>query len=103
MRIWLAHVLRFSRRDQLSANFVFGQAGVVPHRLNIDNFSSWFHTWPVYHERNEAIRKFKNGLINRMRTRLSFEKNLLVQRLEIKRHFSNHAADTALDDERKIQ
>jgi hypothetical protein len=89
MRIWLAHVLRFSRRDQLSANFVFGQAGVVPHRLNINNFSSWFHAWPVYRERNEARRKFNSGLLNRMRTRLSFEKNLVIQRIEIKRHFYN--------------
>ena len=103
MRIWLAHVLRFSRRDQLSANFVFVQAGLVPHRLNIDNFSSWFHRWPVYRERNEAMRKFKNGMINRMRGRLSFEKNLLVQRLEIKRHFSNHTVETAIEDKRQIE
>ena len=97
MRIWLAHVLRFTRRDQLSANFAFRRAGVVPYRLNIDNLSSWFHAWPVYHERNEAKRKVKNGFINRIRTRLSFEANLLVQRIEVKRHFSNRTVDTALE------
>jgi hypothetical protein len=101
MRLWLAHVLRFTRRDQLSANFAFRQTGVTPYRLNIDNSSSWFHGWPVYRERNEAMRKFNNGLINRMRTRLSFETNLLVQRLEIKRHFSNRTVDTALDGEQQ--
>jgi len=99
MRVWLAHVLRYSRRDQLSANFAFRHAGVSPHRLNIDNFSSWFHTWPVYRDRNEALRKVSNGLINRIRRRLSFEKKLFIQRIEVKRHFSNRTVDTAPEGE----
>lgn len=103
MRIWLAHVLRFTRRDQLSANFAFRQAGVAPHRLDIDNLSSWFHAWPVFHERNEAIRTFKDGWIKRIRSRLSFEANLLIQRLEVKVHFANHGTVRSVDGERHIR
>ena len=60
MRIWLAHVCRYSRRDQLSANYAFRQAGVMPYRLNIDNYSSWFHKWPVHIDRKENMRRFNN-------------------------------------------
>jgi len=65
MHIWLAHVLRYSRRDQLSANYACRQAGVTPYRLNIDNWSSWFHKWPIAIDRNEDKRKYDNRLIQR--------------------------------------
>ena len=44
--IWLAHVQRYSRRDQLSVNFAFERAGLKPKVLHIDNHKSWFHSWP---------------------------------------------------------
>jgi hypothetical protein len=44
---WLTHVLRYSRRDQLSINFVAHELGFEPERIEIDNHASWFHTWPV--------------------------------------------------------
>jgi hypothetical protein len=59
MRTWLQHVLRYARRDQLSANYAFRQAGLKPHRLDIDNYSSWFHTWPVSHNRRHNIRTYQ--------------------------------------------
>lgn len=43
---WAAHILRYSRRDQLSANTAFRHAGFKPLGLDIDNHESWFHTWP---------------------------------------------------------
>ncbi|WP_419897566.1 glycosyltransferase domain-containing protein [Roseomonas sp. USHLN139] len=46
MELWLAHVLRYSRRDQLSAEIAFAQAGLVPQRLALDNHLSCFHAWP---------------------------------------------------------
>jgi hypothetical protein len=61
MRIWLAEVIRYSRRDQLSANYAFRQTGVCPYRLHIDHRSSWFHTWPVTFDRKASIRKFKGS------------------------------------------
>ena len=44
--IWLAHVQRYSRRDQLSANIAFKRAGLTPQILRIDSRESWFHSWP---------------------------------------------------------
>jgi hypothetical protein len=46
MEIWVAHVLRYSRRDQLSAWFAFERAGLRPSVLPIDNHRSRFHSWP---------------------------------------------------------
>lgn len=51
LEIWLAHVYRYSRRDQLSCMVAFRQAGLVPDVLDVDNHASWFHTWPHALER----------------------------------------------------
>jgi hypothetical protein len=45
--IWYAHVLRYSRRDQLSVNMAFRQSGLKPDVMEIDNLSSPFHAWPI--------------------------------------------------------
>ena len=52
MRLWLAHVLRYSRRDQLSVNHALARAGLEVSRLQIDNRESWFHRWPVTERRD---------------------------------------------------
>jgi hypothetical protein len=44
--IWMAHVLRYSRRDQLSLNMALWQSKLAPGDLAIDNQGSWFHSWP---------------------------------------------------------
>ena len=46
MELWLAHVYRYSRRDQLSCRVAFAEAGLAPAALHIDNYESWFHSWP---------------------------------------------------------
>jgi hypothetical protein len=46
LEIWAAHVHRYSRRDQLSVNVAFRQAGLTPKVMDIDNHASWFHSWP---------------------------------------------------------
>jgi hypothetical protein len=46
LEIWLAHVQRYSRRDQLSVNLAIKRAGLTPKVLRIDNHESWFHSWP---------------------------------------------------------
>jgi hypothetical protein len=53
LELWLAHVLRYSRRDQLSANYVFRDAGLSPDVLEIDSLSSWFHRWPAAEGRRD--------------------------------------------------
>ncbi|AMM24235.1 DUF616 domain-containing protein [Variovorax sp. PAMC 28711] len=46
MESWMFHVLRYSRRDQLSFNTAMRSVGLVPDRWEIDNHDSFFHTWP---------------------------------------------------------
>ena len=45
--LWMAHVLRYARRDQLSINYVAHQLGFKPDVIEIDNYVSWFHKWPL--------------------------------------------------------
>jgi hypothetical protein len=47
LEVWYANVLRYSRRDQLSVNMAFRQAGLTPDVMDIDNLASWFHAWPI--------------------------------------------------------
>lgn len=45
--IWLEHILRYSRRDQLSLNLAIRSAALTPKLLDLDNRVSWLHDWPV--------------------------------------------------------
>ena len=46
LETWYAHVLRYSRRDQLSVNAAFRLTGFSPEVIDVDSWGSWFHTWP---------------------------------------------------------
>ena len=46
LELWWAHVQRYSRRDQLSLNYVLRRCGVIPNALALDNHNSSFHSWP---------------------------------------------------------
>lgn len=56
MNQWTREVLRYTRRDQLSANMAFARVGFHPHRIDVDNHQSWFHSWPHSAERKNATR-----------------------------------------------
>jgi hypothetical protein len=47
MDTWASHVLRYSRRDQLSVNIAFRQSGIRPLALKRDNHWSEYHRWPI--------------------------------------------------------
>ncbi|WP_344068115.1 glycosyltransferase domain-containing protein [Microbacterium sediminicola] len=51
MRLWFDHVLRYSRRDQLSLMLALCHGGVNYRSIEIDNFDSELHTWPVIENR----------------------------------------------------
>ncbi|WP_395661947.1 glycosyltransferase domain-containing protein [Aestuariivirga sp.] len=51
--IWTAHVLRYSRRDQLSLNYALAKSGLQPNAIEEDNHSSTLHSWP--HARNRRL------------------------------------------------
>lgn len=46
MDIWMRHILRYARRDQLSINYALNAAGVIPERIELDNYDSPLHFWP---------------------------------------------------------
>ncbi|WP_083238515.1 FkbM family methyltransferase [Methyloceanibacter marginalis] len=56
MRFWCAHVLRYSRRDQLSLNVVLRSSNLRPQVLPIDTHASQFHSWPHTAGRSESKR-----------------------------------------------
>ncbi|MBW9111850.1 glycosyltransferase domain-containing protein [Microbacterium ureisolvens] len=51
MRVWADHVLRYSRRDQLSVLVALRSKDVAVRVLDIDNFDSPDHEWPVIPKR----------------------------------------------------
>jgi hypothetical protein len=53
MEQWMAHVLRYSRRDQLSSPVTVGNhPGLELHVATGDNYGTPFHRWPVVASRN---------------------------------------------------
>ena len=48
MERWWEHVLRYSRRDQLSFPFVLSQSSASAVVHDIDNHQSRFHQWPLW-------------------------------------------------------
>lgn len=56
MRLWAAHVLRYSRRDQLSLNVALHESGLAVRRVQIDIWGSGFHEWPVHQERRTDVK-----------------------------------------------
>lgn len=56
MRTWFDHVLRYSRRDQLSLLVGLLEEDVALRTLEVDNFDSVYHEWPVV-----AGRKVERG------------------------------------------
>jgi hypothetical protein len=63
MATWYEHVLRFSRRDQLSANVAVSISGLPVNPIHADNWESEFHSWPA-----EVGRKTHLGLRTQRRT-----------------------------------
>src|SRR5258705_13252141 len=77
------HVLRFSRRDQLSANYAFRRTGFAPRRIESDNHASWFHRWPIVEKRRHDIRTFhsKHADAEKEIARLTQEVNAKTQEI----------------------
>jgi hypothetical protein len=47
MRVWSDHVLRYSRRDQLSESVAFAVTGTAVKSITLDNLGSPLHEWPT--------------------------------------------------------
>ncbi len=48
---WTDHILRFSRRDQLSVNFVLDRSGLRVRGIELDNHQSRWHEWLIHEPR----------------------------------------------------
>lgn len=57
MRLWFDHVLRYSRRDQLSVNVAIARTRLAARRVPLDNFSSELHLWPAIEGRKVSLGK----------------------------------------------
>lgn len=82
MELWFAHVLRYSRRDQVSGPLAFRQAGLAVERLEIDNLDSWFHRWPVVRHRDRSAFPFSPHLGQLPPQMLTREWKRQIQELE---------------------
>jgi hypothetical protein len=58
MELWFQHVLRYSRRDQLSSNLAFAQSQLKPDLVEESNLSTWFHSWPHTKGRDRSLPAF---------------------------------------------
>ncbi len=80
MDIWLAHVQRYSRRDQLSCGAAFHLAGLTPGVLEIDNHDSPFHSWPHIAGRRAERRMWRDDAAEAL--------NQLIGEAEIRRRLA---------------
>jgi hypothetical protein len=55
MHLWIDHILRYSRRDQLSINFVLAAANLPVTGIEVDNWASEWHQWPLITERKWSV------------------------------------------------
>ncbi|MDD7945088.1 DUF616 domain-containing protein [Microbacterium sp. NE2HP2] len=60
MRLWFDQVLRYSRRDQLSLMMPLTVTGLRWRAVDVDNFESEYHRWPVIGERKVALGKARS-------------------------------------------
>lgn len=95
MERWFDHVLRYSRRDQLSANVTLSLSGLRVKGVELENFESDLHSWPV-----EVARKIHLGKNNKRNAG-----PLLAEVARLKREtaeLSQQLADQA-DDHRLLE
>ncbi|MER9845658.1 DUF616 domain-containing protein [Mesorhizobium australicum] len=90
--LWNSHVLRYSRRDQLSINYAFRKSGLKPGSILIDNFNSWFHDYSHLNDRDNSngIRHSFNSLMPPLGRIRDLESALVKQRLVSTEQERNH-------------
>lgn len=97
LEAWALHVMRYSRRDQLSVNLALRSAGIRPAPFQIDNLASEFHSWPHAPARDRQ-RGERNTALSMMP--LAARLRLVEQRLG---ESEKTAADLAATAERRLR
>ena len=61
--LWMDHIARYSRRDQLSVNFVFDSSDLSINPIYVDNENSEWHRWLPLSEmaRDRGISAWSNS------------------------------------------
>jgi hypothetical protein len=87
MEMWWSEVCHFSRRDQLSINAALELSQVVPFAYQIDNYRSWFHTWPVARDKREDVRHWQGRIPTQpsVMKRIVGQSAYLAKKLKIQR------------------
>ena len=96
--VWSAHMLRYSRRDQLSINVALREAELTPHVIVEDNKLSWFHSWPHRNERKVPF-VFPDRVRQIADLKSGFDKTLKERNAEIQKLKTMLAASTAARQE----
>ncbi len=84
MDLWLSHVMRYSRRDQLSLNVAVAIAGLEMESVRLDNHTSRLHEWPVALDRKPGIDfgwHLANANVESRLLRLSTERDELREKV----------------------
>jgi hypothetical protein len=82
MEEWLAHVLRYSRRDQLSLNYAIRKIKPCVDALETDFLNSDYFQWPVTSGRNQESYKKSIYLSSILMDRIS-QKDQFIQELKL--------------------
>jgi hypothetical protein len=86
MELWFYKVLRYSRRDQLSVSEIYNKFSNCINWVELDNYKSQFHLWPIpgysrSKKYNEYINLIPTLFIDSKKNRLIEEKELEIARL----------------------
>ena len=89
-RLWFDQLVRYSKRDQLSLPYVLSKVKINFESINIDNFESEFHKWPISlnrkskhtQENKEFLSHILNIMSNNKLKQLEESKNLELKGLE---------------------
>jgi len=110
MEDWLAQVLRYSRRDQLSLNYIIRKQNIKIKEFAFDNRSSKYHRWPTSTRYGKPSVEFSlNSIIeNNLRAEsLSKKLSLVVEHVEeleielANLESANQALQTELDTQHR--
>ena len=99
LETWASHVMRYSRRDQLSMNVAFRAVRLQPTALKIDNLVSELHSWPHTpgRDRERGARNIAVSLMPAVARARQFE-----QRLEEREKEVTHLREETERHEREV-
>jgi len=80
MEDWFVQILRYSRRDQLSINYILDKHKLDLNIIDLDNYHSKYHNWPTAIRYGDPI--FKPSVFNNLESGMRiFAQNKKLERL----------------------